>query len=135
MLLADVICRGCDGCNAFVTDVIVTCMQWLMEPPYLEIIISCIMTDGKSHIYMADVVATWQMLLPYCCRLMFWPCERWNHMCDSWCNVIVTDGITTWLFGWCYCHGRWNSHIGWNGLRQMLLLFWQMLCQRVIISI
>ena len=50
MLLADVICQGCDGYNACVTDVIVTCMQWLMEPPYLEIIISCIVTDGKSHI-------------------------------------------------------------------------------------
>ena len=24
-------CQGCDGYNAFVTDVIVTCMQWLME--------------------------------------------------------------------------------------------------------
>ena len=31
MLLEDVICQGCDGYNAFVTDVIVTCMQWLME--------------------------------------------------------------------------------------------------------
>ena len=20
------------------------------------------------------------------------------------------------IVGWCYCHGRWNSHIGWNGL-------------------
>ena len=27
----DVICQGCDGYNVFVTDVIVTCMQWLME--------------------------------------------------------------------------------------------------------
>ena len=50
MLLADVICQGCDGYNAFVTDVIVTYMQWLMETTLFKIIISCIVTDGKSHI-------------------------------------------------------------------------------------
>ena len=30
MLLADVTCQGYDGYNVFATDVIVTCMQWLM---------------------------------------------------------------------------------------------------------
>ena len=40
MLLADVICQGCDGYNAFVTDVIVTCIA---------------VADG-NHIYLADVI-------------------------------------------------------------------------------
>ena len=102
------------------------CSGW-WKPHYLEIIISCIVTDGKSHrsgwCYCHNGRCYCHIIVGWC--LTMWKME--NHMCDSWCNVIVADGIATWLFGWCYCHGRWNSHIGWNGLRQMLLPLWQML--------
>ena len=43
-------CQGCDGYNAFVTDVIVTSMQWLMETTLFRDNNQLIVTDGKSHI-------------------------------------------------------------------------------------
>ena len=43
-------CQGCDGYNAFVTDVIVTFMQWLMETTLFRDNNQLIVTDGKSHI-------------------------------------------------------------------------------------
>ena len=42
--------------------------------------------------------------------------------------AIVADGIATLVDGRCYCHcGRWNSHIGWNGLVMAdVIALWQM---------
>ena len=71
MLLADVICQGYDGYNVFATDVIVTCMQWLMETTLFRDNNQFIVTDAKVTYIWLILLPPWQMLLPYCCRLMF----------------------------------------------------------------
>ena len=56
MLMADVTSQGCDGCNAFVTDVIVTYFSVVDVNHIFRDKSVFIVTDGKSHI--------WLMLLP-----------------------------------------------------------------------
>ena len=71
MLLADVICQGCDGYNAFVTDVIVTCMQWVMETTLFRDNNQLYCDRWQVTYIWLMLLPPWQMLLPYCCRLMF----------------------------------------------------------------
>ena len=134
--MADVICQGCEGCNAFVTDVIVTYIAVAdVKPHYLDISQLYIVTDGMSHMFgWCYCHYGWC----YCHSIIGW---FYDHVTDGiphvwqliWCECGRWNGHL--IVGWCYCHGRWNSHMGWNGLWQMLLPLWQMLYHWVIISV
>ena len=52
----------------------------------------------------------WQMELPHIYGLMFFAlCNRWNSHLWQLMYYFVADGMTTFVTGWCYCHGgRWN---------------------------